>query len=44
MLQENIIKTRDENNLGVVYHELELSFDTVNVSVTDIITQRFLKK
>lgn len=40
MLHENILQIRDENNLGEVYHELELSFDKVEVSVTDIISQR----
>ncbi len=44
MLHENIIKIRDENNLGVVYHELELSFANVQVSVTDIITQRVFQE
>ncbi|MCW8999134.1 MAG: hypothetical protein OQK04_10495 [Kangiellaceae bacterium] len=31
---------RDENNLGKVYNELKLSFDKVEVTVKDIITER----
>lgn len=40
MLHQNILTVRDENNLGIVYHELKLSFEKVAVSVSDIITQR----
>ncbi len=40
MLHENILLIRDENALGNVYNELKLSFDKVQVSVRDIITER----
>lgn len=40
MLHNTILKIRDENSLGEIYHELELRFDKVNVSVEDIITER----
>ncbi|NQZ07993.1 MAG: hypothetical protein HRT35_12595 [Algicola sp.] len=35
---------RDENALGTVYNELKLSFDKVEVSVQDIITERVFQE
>lgn len=40
MLHENILRIRDENGLGEIYHELELRFDKVEVTVKDIIVER----
>ncbi len=40
MLHKNILHIRDENGTGNVYHELNLSFDNIQVSVQDIITER----
>ncbi len=40
MLHENTLVVRDENGFGNVYNELKLSFDKVQVSVQDIITER----
>lgn len=40
MLHETILRIRDENGLGEVYHELTLSFSTIEVSVREIITER----
>lgn len=40
MLHNTILKIRDENSRGEIYHELELRFDKVNVTVEDIITER----
>ena len=40
MLHENILRIRDENGLGEIYHELELCFDKIEISVKDIITER----
>jgi hypothetical protein len=40
MLHENILRIRDENSLGEIYHELTLSFSSIEVSVLDIITER----
>ena len=40
MLHDNILKIRDENSVGEIYHELELSFDKIEVTVKDIITER----
>jgi len=44
MLHENILIIRDENGLGNVYHEMELSFDKVKVSIRDIITERIYQE
>ena len=44
MLHENILLVRDENALGTVYNELKLSFDKVEVSVQDIITERVFQE
>jgi len=44
MLHENILRIRDENALGNVYHELQLSFASVEVSVKEIIAQRVLQE
>jgi hypothetical protein len=44
MLHENILLVRDENALGTVYNELKLSFDKVEVSVQDVITQRVFQE
>ncbi|MFT6153762.1 MAG: hypothetical protein ACJA1X_001107 [Bermanella sp.] len=40
MLHENTLLIRDENSFGSVYNELKLSFDKVQVSIQDIITER----
>ena len=40
MLHERILLVRDENSFGNVYNELKLSFDKLEVSVRDIITER----
>ncbi len=40
MLHETILQIRDENGLGEVYHELTLSFSTIEVSVREIIAER----
>jgi len=40
MLHDNILKIRDENSIGEIYNELELSFDKIEVTVRDIITER----
>jgi len=44
MLHKNILKIRDENNLGVVFHELELSFEELEITATDIITERVFQE
>lgn len=44
MLHENILRIRDENNLGSIYNELNLSFDKIEVSIKDIITQRVFQE
>ena len=40
MLTTHILTVRDENMLGDVANELQLSFDRIQVSVEDIITER----
>lgn len=40
MLHTNILRIRDENGLGKIFHELELSFETPTVMIKDIITER----
>lgn len=40
MLHERILLIRDENAFGSIYNEFKLSFDKVEVSVRDIITER----
>lgn len=40
MLHKNILRIRDENGLGEIYHELELRFDKIEISVKDIIIER----
>lgn len=40
MLHTNILSIRDENNLGGVYNELQLSFEHVEVCIKDIISAR----
>lgn len=40
MLHDNILKIRDENGLGDIYNEMELHFDSVNITVRDIIIER----
>ena len=44
MLHERIVLIRDENALGSIYNEFKLSFDKVEVSVRDIITQRVFRE
>jgi len=44
MLHENILMVRDENGLGTIFHELRLSFDRVEVSVRDVITERVIQE
>ena len=36
MLHGNILRIRDENPFGTVYHELQLNFEQPQVSVEDI--------
>ena len=40
MLHKEILLIRDENPYGETYRELKLSFDSLEVSVRDIITER----
>ena len=40
MLHQNILIIRDESNLGKVYNEFKLSFENIEVTVRDIITER----
>ena len=40
MLHERIVLVRDENALGSIYNEFQLSFNKVEVSARDIITER----
>lgn len=42
MLHATILKVRDENGFGQVSNELELRFDRIEVSVSDIITERVM--
>jgi len=44
MLHENILIIRDENNLGKVFNEIKLSFDKVEVTVKDIISERVFQE
>ena len=44
MLHERIVLIRDENALGSIYNEFKLSFDKVEVSVRDIITERVYRE
>ncbi|MCJ8314763.1 MAG: hypothetical protein HRU38_21560 [Saccharospirillaceae bacterium] len=44
MLHKNIIKIRDENLAGQIINEIDLTFDAINVSILDIITQRVLQE
>lgn len=40
MLHEKILLVRDENAFGTVHNEFKLSFEQLEVTVRDIITQR----
>jgi len=40
MLHNTILKIRDENGTGNIYHELELRFDKIEVTIRDIIRER----
>ncbi len=40
MLHERVLLVRDENNFGNVFNELRLSFDRLEVTVREIITER----
>ncbi|MDH5324871.1 MAG: hypothetical protein OEZ68_17340 [Gammaproteobacteria bacterium] len=44
MLHGNILKIRDENATGQIFHELELKFDKVEVTVKDIIVERVYRE
>ena len=40
MVETTTITIRDENGIGQVYQELELSFDRIQITVKDLITER----
>lgn len=40
MLHERILLIRDENALGSIYNEFQLSFSKIEISARDIITER----
>lgn len=44
MLHTSILNIRDENGLGSVYNELQLSFQKANVTVKDIISERVIQE
>jgi hypothetical protein len=44
MLHNNILKIRDENGLGDIYNELDLSFENAKVTIKDIITERVFQE
>jgi hypothetical protein len=44
MLHSNIIRIRDENMSGQVFNELELEFNSINISIRDIITERVFRE
>lgn len=44
MLQEIILNIKDENGLGEIYNEMKLSFDRIEVSIHDIITERVFQE
>lgn len=44
MLHSNIIRIRDENMSGQVFNELELEFNSISISIRDIITERIFRE
>ncbi len=44
MLHENILHICDENGLGTIFNEWQMSFDRVEVSVRDVITERVMQE
>lgn len=40
MLHEQILLIRDENAYGKIYNEFKLCFDSVQITVSDIVTER----
>ncbi len=44
VLHKNVLQIRDENGIGNIINELKLSFDRIEVSVRDIITERVIQE
>ncbi len=44
MLHTNILNIRDENGLGDVYNELQLSFEEASITVRDMIAERVIQE
>ncbi len=44
MLHENILHICDENSFGTIFNEWQMSFDRVEVSVRDVITERVMQE